>query len=138
MTHTILKTVAAGLTALTIGSVTLTAPAAADGSISFTYVPTNPQDAQNLQTGLALYSIFNGIRHGASIRQYGVNNLAGMGQYGYGNLGIVHQEGSGHFATLNQYGSDNAYGIFQFGKNTSANVGQYGYGQAGATFQFGW
>lgn len=132
------KTLAATVLAATLGSVALAAPAAAGGSISFTYLPTSAKDAQNLQTGLALYSIFKGIKGGASIQQYGLGNAAGIGQYGYGNSGIIYQDGKGHAATLNQYGNNNAYGIFQFGKNTNANVGQYGNGQTGATFQFGW
>jgi major curlin subunit len=132
------KTLTAALVATAIGSASLAAPAYAGGSLSFTYTPTNAQDAQTLQTGLALYSLFGGLKKGATIRQYGLNNLAGIGQYGYGNSGLIYQDGTGHAATLNQYGNNNSYGIFQFGKNTNANVSQYGYGQTGATFQFGW
>jgi hypothetical protein len=123
--------------AVSVGGKTFECSERVGGSISLTYVPTNTRDARNLQTGLALYSMFNGIANGSSITQRGVNNLAGIGQLGSGNLGVVHQEGSGgHSATLNQYGRNNAHGIFQFGKNTSANVGQYGYGQTGATFDW--
>ncbi len=121
-----------------IGSATFVAPASAGGSFSFTYVPTNSRDAQDLRVGLALYSLFSGIQKSGSISQRGVDNRAGLAQHGLGNTGVIHQEGRGHSATLSQNGNDNAYGIFQFGKNTSANVGQYGYGQTGATFQFGW
>lgn len=138
MTRSSLKTISAALLAATIGSASVAAPAFAGGSISFTFLPQTQKDQQALQTGLALYSIFNRLQNGANIKQLGVNNLAGIGQYGYGNQGIVYQAGKRHSATLNQYGSHNSYGIFQFGKNTSANVNQYGYGQTGATFQYGW
>lgn len=134
----ILKTIAAAAVAATIGSAAISAPAFAGGSVSFTFIPQTQKDKQALQTGMALYQIFNGMQNGANIKQLGINNLAGIGQYGYGNNGIIHQDGTGHAATLNQYGNGNSYGIFQFGKNTNANVGQYGNGQTGATFQFGW
>lgn len=132
------STIAAALVAATIGTASLTAPALAGGSLAVTYTPTNAHDAQQLQTGLALYSLFKGIKSGGSIQQYGVGNAAGLGQYGYGNTGLIYQNGTGHQATLNQYGNANAYGVFQFGRNTTANVGQYGNGNTGATFLFGW
>lgn len=121
-----------------IGTAAFAAPASAGGSFSFTYMPTNSRDAQDLRAGLALYSLFSGIQKSGSISQHGVGNRAGLAQHGFGNTGVIHQEGRGHTATLSQNGNDNAYGIFQFGRNTSADVGQYGYGQTGATFQFGW
>lgn len=132
------KTFSAGLLAAATGLAALSAPAAAGGSVSIVYTPTNARDARNLQAGLALYGIVNAVRNGASIRQYGNGNNAGIGQHGSGNLGIVHQEGSGHSGSIQQYGSNNAYGIFQFGRNTSASAVQHGSGQTGATFQFGW
>jgi hypothetical protein len=121
-----------------IGSATFAAPASAGGWLSFTYVPTNSRDAQDMRVGLALYSLFSGIHKSGSISQHGVDNRAGLAQRGLGNTGVIHQEGRGHSATLRQNGNDNAYGVFQFGKNTNANVAQYGYGQTGATFQYGW
>jgi hypothetical protein len=138
MTHTTLKTVAAAFTALMIGSVALSAPAAAGGSISFTYTPHNAKQARALQTGLELYGIVNAMKGGVNIKQIGLNNLAGLGQNGSGNLGIIYQKGKGNAATLQQNGNDNSYGIFQFGKGSQAQVVQNGYGQSGATFQFGW
>jgi hypothetical protein len=138
MTQKTLKTLSATLIAATIGAASFSLPAAAGGSVSFTYLPTNQQDAQALQAGLQIYGLVNAIQNGGSIQQFGMNNAAGLGQYGSGNLGIIHQEGNGHNGTLNQYGNNNAYGLFQFGNNTNANVGQYGNGQSGATFVFGW
>jgi hypothetical protein len=135
---TALKTLSAALVAATVGFASLAAPAFAGGTISFTYAPQTQKDQQALQTGLALYSIFNAVHSGASVKQVGINNLAGIGQYGTGNFGTIYQNGTGHSATLNQSGNYNSYGIFQFGKNTNANVNQYGQGQTGATFQFGW
>ncbi len=138
MTRTTFKTVAAGFTALMIGSLALAAPAAAGGSISLTYAPHNTKQAMALQASLQVYGIVNALQHGASIKQMGVNNLAGIGQNGFGNLGIIHQEGKGHSATLQQNGNANSYGIFQFGKGGQAQVVQNGNGQAGATLEFGW
>ena len=138
MTQKTLKTLTAALLAATIGTAALTLPAAAGGAISFSYVPTNARDARALQHGLQLYSLFNALQNGATIRQFGMNNAAGIGQNGYGNTGIIHQEGSGHTGTLQQNGNNHAYGIFQFGQNTNANVVQSGNGQVGATVQFGW
>jgi hypothetical protein len=128
----------ASLVALTIGSACLTAPAAAGGSVSIHYAPANSQNANALQTGLQLYSLYNGVKNGASVKQRGRNNAAGIGQNGYGNVGIIHQKGSGHTGTLQQDGNHNAYGLFQFGKNTGAHVVQNGNRQAGTTVQFGW
>lgn len=127
-------TLAATVVAAAIGA---SAPAFAGGSISFTYNPSNPQQAQNLSNGLRLYGLIKGIQNGG-IQQNGMNNLAGLAQYGSGNFGLVHQQGNGHQGTITQAGNGNTYGLFQFGQNTSANVNQYGYGQSGATFQFGW
>jgi len=137
MTRKILKTLTASLVAATIGSAALSLPAAAGGSFSLTYVPTNTEDAQALRTGLALYSLFNGMQNG-TITQYGFNNMAGLAQNGAGNLGVIHQEGQGHNGTLTQNGNNNACGIFQFGQNTSANVNQTGNNGTCATIAFGW
>jgi hypothetical protein len=138
MTHTTLKTVAAGLTALIVGSTAISAPAAAGGSISFTYATHNAKQARALQTGLELYGIVSKLKSGGNIKQVGLNNLAGLGQNGSDNLGIIYQKGNGNAATLQQNGNANSYGIFQFGKGSQAQVVQNGYGQSGATFQFGW
>jgi len=138
MTRTALKTLIAGFMAATIGSAALIVPAQAGGSVSFSFAPTNAQDAQAMKAGLQIYSIVNAVQNGASIKQIGMNNLAGIGQAGSGNLGIVHQEGNGHTGTLQQNGNDNAYGIFQFGQNSNANAVQNGNGETGATVSFGW
>jgi hypothetical protein len=138
MTRKTLKIALASVAAVMIGSAALTGPAAAGGSVSITYTPTNAKDAHNLETGLEIYALVNAVKHGASIKQLGMNNLAGIGQNGQGNLGIIHQQGKGHAATLQQNGNDNAYGIFQFGKNTDAHVAQNGNGEVGTTVEFGW
>ena len=138
MTHTALKTLAAGLAALMIGSAAMTVPAAAGGSISLSYTPKNAKQKKALQTGLAIYGIVNAVKNGGSIKQLGMNNLAGLAQNGSGNLGIIHQEGNGHSGTLQQNGNGNSYGIFQFGEGTDAQVVQNGNGLSGATVQFGW
>ena len=137
------KTVAAGLTALMIGSMAISAPAAAGGSISFTFMPHNAKQTKALKQlksahRVVLYSIASAMKGGANIKQIGLNNLAGLGQNGSGNLGVIYQKGNGNGATLQQNGNDNSYGIFQFGKGSRAQVVQNGYGQSGATFQFGW
>ena len=137
MTHPTLKILMASLVAATLGSVALTNPAAAGGSISFDIAPTNAQDAQALKAGLQIYSIVNAVQNGASIKQIGMNNLAGIGQAGSGNLGIVHQKGNGHSGTLLQNGNNNAYGIFQFGENTNGSCAQYGNNQSSLTTVFG-
>jgi hypothetical protein len=134
MTCRTLKTLAAAA----LGTAILAGPAAAGGSLSVSYNPTNAQDALTLATALRLYALFEGVKNGGKISQNGMNNEAGLAQYGSGNLGIVHQEGDGHSGTLQQVGTSNTYGLFQFGQNTDGHVTQTGNGQAGATFQFGW
>ena len=138
MTTKTLKTLTAGIAVVMIGSAALVSPAAAGGSISLTYVPQDAKHAQALEAGLEIYSIVNAVKHGASIKQIGKNNMAGLGQNGSGNLGIIHQQGKGNNGTLQQNGDDNAYGLFQFGKNNNSNVVQNGNGEVGATVQFGW
>jgi hypothetical protein len=138
MTRILRKSLIAGLAASTIGLSALTGSASAGGSFSVSYAPTDPQQAQALQAGLGLYSLFNGIQNGASIQQLGMNNLAGIGQNGAGNNGIIEQYGDGHSATLQQNGNGNSYGIFQFGEGTSTDVVQNGDRNAGVTFAFGW
>jgi hypothetical protein len=138
MTSKISNTLIAALAAALVGSAAVPRPAAAGGSVSLSYNPTRGRDVQALQMGLELYSLYNGPKHGANVRQRGWNNMAGIAQYGAGNQGIISQEGRGHSATLRQYGNGNSYGIFQFGRNTSVNVSQYRQGSAGTTLQFGW
>lgn len=133
-----LTTFIAGLTAAMLGSAALTTPAAAGGSVSISIAPTNADGDRAIRHGLRLYSLYNAVRGGASIRQIGRSNAAGVAQHGRRNLGIVHQEGRGHNGTLQQNGDRNAYGLFQFGRNASGHVVQNGDRRTGATFQYGW
>jgi hypothetical protein len=137
-TRKAIRTLAASVLALMIGVGSLASPAAAGGSISLSIVPGSAKDAHIMQTGLALYSLFQDAKGGAIVRQRGNHNEAGLGQFGRGNLGVVHQEGNGHSGQLEQHGNRNAYGLFQFGRNAQGHVVQNGHGQTGATFQFGW
>lgn len=137
-TQKTLKLLMASVFALTIGSASLASPAAAGGSVSLSIAPSSAKHARAMHTGLQLYSLFQGARNGAIVRQNGNNNAAALGQNGRRNLGIVHQDGNGHSGTLRQNGHRNGYGLFQFGENTRGHVTQNGSGQTGATFQFGW
>lgn len=138
MIRTPLRTAMAGLAATMLASAALTAPAQAGGSISFSVNPRNADEERALRAGLAIYSIVNSVKGGASIKQIGSGNAAGVAQHGKGNLGVVHQEGKGHNGTVTQNGNGNAYGLFQFGKNANGHASQNGNGRTGATFQFGW
>lgn len=138
MTRSPFKTLANSVAAAAIATAMFAAPAAAGGSVSLSYNPTDAHDAKVLSTGLRLYSLFEGVTNGAKISQDGTNNEAGVAQHGGGNLGVVHQEGNGHSGTIEQNGNNNTYGLFQFGENTDGHVAQNGNGQSGATFQFGW
>lgn len=133
MTRTIRSLIAAA----TIATGLAAAPAFAGGSVSVSYNPTNPDEAQALQTGLRVYGLVKGIEDG-SITQNGFGNAAGLSQNGDDNLGIIHQDGDGHTGTIEQNGNGNACGLFQFGQNTEAHAQQNGDGQACATVQFGW
>ncbi|TPK54869.1 curlin [Mesorhizobium sp. B2-4-19] len=138
MNRQVTKLIAAIALATAIGLPLVSAPAKAGGSIGFYYAPPTARDGRALDLGLRAYSVYNGLRSSAHIRQFGWNNRAGIGQDGAGNLGIIRQEGSGHSATLRQDGNDNSYGIFQFGTGTDADVTQTGNGQSGAALLFGW
>lgn len=138
MIRTAANTVAATFVAATLAMSALTVPAEAGGSISVNVAPTNHDEEVAMRTGLTLYSLFNDVKNGGSIKQNGFGNAAGLAQHGSGNLGIVHQDGDGHNGTLAQNGSGNAHGLFQFGRNTDGHVVQNGDGGTGATFQFGW
>lgn len=137
MIRTTALTLKATLVASVLAMSALTVPAQAGGSISVSLQPRNADEERAMRTGLVLYSIFNNVKSGGSIKQKGSGNAAGLAQHGSGNLGIVHQDGKGHNATLTQNGNGNAHGLFQFGRNTNGHVVQNGYG-TGATFQFGW
>lgn len=114
------------------------APAAAGGTVSWTFVPQNKKEEQVVRNGLVLYQYINQAKGSAIVRQKGRNNNAGLRQDGKGNIGIIHQNGKGHNATLDQQGKNNAYGIFQYGRKTNAAVTQKGNGNAGMLFQWGW
>lgn len=138
MTRKPIKKLAAGLVATIVGLSALAYHASAGGSLSVQVAPSGAASERALRTGLQLYSFYNAIEGGASIRQRGRNNAAGISQNGRGNFGVVHQEGRGHHGTLQQNGNGNAYSLFQFGRNTDGHVVQNGRGGTGATVQFGW
>ena len=138
MNRRITKLISTAAVAVAVGFPLFSSPAQAGGSIGFYFSPRTAQDSEALDLGLRAYSVYNGLRSGASVRQFGRNNYAGIGQSGSGNLGIIRQEGSGHSASLRQNGNGNSYGIFQFGRDTDANVAQAGNGQSGAALLFGW
>lgn len=132
------KTIAAALIAATLGTTAGAIPASAGGSVSVNVAPRTQQEADAMRFGLGLYSLYNDVKSGASVKQRGSNNTAGVAQHGRNNNGIVYQEGNGHTGTIRQNGNNNSYGLFQFGRGTSANVSQNGNGQSGMTFQWGW
>lgn len=139
MTFKPLKTLAASLVIATLATASITAPATAGGSFSFSIIAADgTEEADALRVGMAFYQIANALQGGANVTQNGNNNAAGLAQNGWGNQGIVHQEGDGHTGTIAQNGNDNAYGLFQFGKNTNSHVVQNANGSTGTTFQFGW
>ncbi|MCD7059455.1 curlin [Pelagibacterium xiamenense] len=133
----IVKTTIATIFAATLGAAALHTPAHAGGQVSIGINAKNAEQAQAINAGLAIYSIFSEIE-GSGITQNGANNIAGLLQNGAGNTGVVHQEGNGHNGTLQQHGHGNSYGLFQFGQGTNAHVNQTGYGQSGVGFTFGW
>ncbi|MCO5057233.1 MAG: curlin [Rhizobiaceae bacterium] len=133
MTRTVLAASLAA--ALGLGAM---APAHAGGSFSLSIAPRDARSDDAIRTGLQIYSLFNDIRGGASVRQKGNRNSAGLRQDGRRNRGLIYQEGDGHDGSIDQAGDGNAYGLFQFGRNTDAHVTQRGNGNTGATFVFGW
>ena len=135
--RTTLKILSAVLLAVSAGSAGIATPALAAGQITIGYAPTNAQDAQALKTGLAVYSLINGMSQGANIQQNGAANLAGILQNGSGNHGVLVQQGSGHTGTIEQNGNNNSCGLFQFGKNTSGSCVQNGDDGAAAAVQIG-
>ncbi|MDB5536429.1 MAG: curlin [Devosia sp.] len=132
------KTAIVAVLALTMGAFGLAAPAMANGQVSVSYTPTDPDEAQALGTGLQLFSIFNGMNaHGANVSQNGNGNSAGVDQNGSGNGGVVYQEGNGHTGTIHQNGNNNNCGLFQFGENTDAECVQNGDNGSSVTGVFG-
>ncbi|WP_346913300.1 curlin [uncultured Roseibium sp.] len=130
--------IAKTLTAATIATFVSIGSAFAGGSFSINIAPTDADQATAMRAGLAMYSVFNGIKQGGGIKQNGFGNMAGVLQNGLGNNAVVHQQGNGHNGTIQQNGNNNSYGLFQFGQGTDAHIAQNGNGQTGATFQFGW
>lgn len=137
MNHLSFKSLATAILIGGLGTMAITAPAHAGGSISMNFSPANGDDGDMISSGLQLYSLYRNFKDG-NIEQLGRNNSAGLAQNGRRNLGIIRQQGSEHNATLEQDGNDNAYGIFQFGRRSNVNVRQYGNNQSGATFSYGW
>lgn len=132
------KTTVIAVLALTMGGFALAAPAMANGQVSISYTPTDPDEAQVLGIGLQLFSLFNGMgTSGANISQNGSGNAGGIAQNGWGNNGVVFQEGNGHTGTINQNGNHNSCGLFQFGENTDAHCNQNGNGNSSITGVFG-
>ncbi len=128
------------LLALMMGLTVLGATPAGAGSITFRVEPKG-EDARTLRTGLAVYSLFQGLKdrksNTAKVDQKGNGNSAAVGQSGSGNWSGVFQRGSGHTAEVSQSGNNNTLGVFQFGKNSSYSGSQTGNG-FGLIFQGGW
>ena len=111
-------------------------PALAE-QVSYTWTPRDAREAQALSVGLALVSLRQGLRDGATVEQWGRDNAAALSQSGGGNWGLIRQDGDGHAASLSQTGGNNAHAIIQGGTGARADVAQTG-GQAGITLQYGW
>ncbi len=126
-------------TALTAAILSLNAaPAMAGGQITFGFSPSDRDQAQALDTGLKIFSLFQGLSTtGANVRQNGSFNSAGFNQNGSGNHGLIFQNGNGHNGTINQNGSNNSCGLFQFGQATNAQCAQSGNNRSGITTVFG-
>ena len=80
MTRTVLAASLAA--ALGLGAM---APAHAGGSFSLSIAPRDARSDDAIRTGLQIYSLFNDIRGGASVRQKGNRNSAGLRQDGRRN-----------------------------------------------------
>lgn len=132
------KTAIVAVLALTMGAFSLAAPAMANGQVSVSYTPTDPEEAQALGVGLQLFSVFNGMNaNGANVSQHGNGNSAGGQQNGSGNGAVIYQEGNGHTGTVQQNGNNNNCGLFQFGENTNAECAQNGDNGSSVTGVFG-
>ncbi len=126
------------LLAATIGltSLPMATPAEA-GQVTF-HVKPRGKDARALRTGLAIYSIFQGLQNRARVSQNGNNNAAGVAQNGQGNGALLVQDGSGHTGTITQNGNGNGCALLQFGKNTNGSCNQNGNGGLDLILQGGW
>lgn len=137
MNHLSFKSLATAILIGGLGTMAISAPAHAGGSISMNFSPANGGDGDMISSGLQLYSLYRNFKDG-NIEQLGRNNSAGLAQNGRGNLGIIRQQGSEHTATLQQNGNNDAYGIFQFGRRSNVNIRQDGNDRSGATVSYGW
>lgn len=136
MTTRFTRIIAATLTAAMLGLTA--APAMAGGQIAIGFSPSDPDQAQALDTGLKIFSLFQGLSAtGANVRQNGSFNTAGFNQNGSGNHGLIFQNGNGHNGTINQNGNNNSCGLFQFGQATNAQCAQSGNNHSGITTVFG-
>ena len=129
-----------GLLAAMIGLAALQAPTPASAGGITVMVRPDGETADYIQQGLAIYSIFQGLKekNHARVNQKGKGNAAALSQNGGGNYGLIVQNGKGHTATVAQKGYGNALGVFQYGRNTSLDYTQFGRGDVGFIFQGGW
>lgn len=128
----------AALLAATIGLVSLPMAAPAEaGQVTF-HIKPRGKDARALRTGLALFSVFQGLQNKARVSQNGNNNAAGVAQNGSGNGAVLVQDGSDHTGTITQNGNSNGCALLQFGKNTNGSCNQNGNGQLDLILQGGW
>jgi hypothetical protein len=135
MTFTALS--AAALAALIgFASLPMAAPAEA-GQVTF-HIKPRGKDARALRTGLAIYSIIQGVQNRAKVQQNGNNNAAGVAQNGSGNGALLVQDGSGHTGTITQNGNSNGCALLQFGKNANGSCTQNGNGALDLILQGGW
>ena len=128
--------VAAICSLITFATSIPSAPAEA-GQFTLRIAP-HGHDAQALRRGLQLYSIFNGFKNHAKVRQNGNDNAAAIGQYGSGDVAAVFQQGSGNSGGVVQRGNNDAFALFQFGKNNASSTQQNSDGQVGIVLQGGW
>ncbi len=136
MNKTATQFIAATLTAIALS--VAASPAMAGGQMTIGFSPSDPDQAQALDTGLKIFSLFQGLSAtGANVRQNGSFNTAGFNQNGSGNHGLIFQNGKGHNGTINQNGNNNSCGLFQFGQATNAHCAQSGNNRSGITTVFG-
>ena len=131
MTSTLTKFLASVLTVAA-----LTVPAFAEGQISLTVTPTDPEAAEAMKTGIALASIFQGLSKDGGISQNGMNNFGGLFQNGSNNQGLLIQDGDNHNGQIVQNGDNNSCALIQLGEGTDGQCVQNG-DDTSATVQIG-
>jgi hypothetical protein len=138
MTRSI-KQAGLGAVMLMLASLAAPLPASAGGGVTLFFEP-HGKDAQLVQQGLAIYSMFSSHqqKNHATVTQKGTGNAAAVAQKGNNNYGLVYQNGHNQSATVSQAGYNNALGVFQFGKNNNLDYGQVGANQTGIILQAGW